>query len=46
MGKPDGKRPLGEDNIKMDMREADCDAVHWIYLAQDRDQWQAYVRAE
>ena len=51
MGKPEGKRPLGrlrcrwEDNIKMDLREVCCDRREWIDLAEDRDQWQAYVRA-
>ena len=50
MGKPEGKRPLGrprdrwEDNIKMDLREVSCDPEEWIDLAEDRDQWQAYVR--
>ena len=49
--KPDGKRPLGksryrrEDNIKVELREAGCDAGDWIDLAQERDQWRAYVRA-
>ena len=44
VGKPEGKRPLGkprhrwEDNIKMDLREV-------VDLAEDRDQWRAYVRA-
>ena len=38
MGKPKGKRPLGrpkrrwEENIKMDLREVDCDAEDWIDL--------------
>ena len=51
MGKPEGKRPLGklsrrwEDNIKMDLREVGCDARNWIDLAEERDQWRAYVRA-
>ena len=51
VGKPDGKRPLGrprrrwEDIIKMDLREVGCDAGGWIALAEDRDQWRAYVRA-
>ena len=51
VGKPEGKRPLGkprrrwEDNIKMDLREVDCDPGEWIDLAEDRDQWRAYVRA-
>ena len=51
VGKPEGKRPLGrprrrwEHNIKMDLREVDCDPGEWIDLAEDRDQWRAYVRA-
>ncbi|KAJ4442380.1 hypothetical protein ANN_03966 [Periplaneta americana] len=50
VGRPEGKRPLGrprrrwEDNIKMDLREVGYDR-EWINLAQDRDQWRAYVRA-
>ena len=49
--KPDAKRPLGrprrrwEDNIRMDLREVGCDRGEWIDLAEDRDQWRAYVRA-
>ncbi|KAJ4444129.1 hypothetical protein ANN_05918 [Periplaneta americana] len=48
--RPEGKRPLGrprrrwEDNIKMDLREVGYDSRDWINLAQDRDQWRAYVR--
>ncbi|KAJ4429722.1 hypothetical protein ANN_21926 [Periplaneta americana] len=51
VGRPEGKRPLGrprrrwEDNIKMDLREVVYDYRDWINLAQDRDQWRAYVRA-
>ena len=51
VGKFEGKRPLGrprrrwEDNIKMDLREVGCDPGEWIALAEDRDQWRAYVRA-
>ncbi|KAJ4444184.1 hypothetical protein ANN_05974 [Periplaneta americana] len=51
VGRPEGKRPLGrprrrwEDNIKMDLREVGYDGRYWINLAQDRDQWRAYVRA-
>ncbi|KAJ4446906.1 hypothetical protein ANN_13607 [Periplaneta americana] len=51
VGGPEGKRPLGrprrrwEDNIKMDLREVGYDDREWINLAQDRDQWRAYVRA-
>ena len=49
IGKPEGKRPLGrprrrwEDNIKMDLQEVGRSYVDWIYLAQDRDRWQAFV---
>ncbi|KAJ4429835.1 hypothetical protein ANN_22039 [Periplaneta americana] len=51
VGRPEGKRSLGrprrrwEDNIKMDLREVGYDGRDWINLAQDRDQWRAYVRA-
>ncbi|KAJ4443967.1 hypothetical protein ANN_05756 [Periplaneta americana] len=51
VGRPEGKRPLGrprhkwEDNIKIDLREVGYDDREWINFAQDRDQWQAYVRA-
>ena len=51
VGKLEGKRPLGrprrrwEDNIKMDLREVGCDLGEWIELADERDQWRAYVRA-
>ncbi|KAJ4436507.1 hypothetical protein ANN_16538 [Periplaneta americana] len=51
VGRPEGKRPLGsprrrwEDNIKVDLREVGYDDRDWINLAQDRDQWWAYVRA-
>ncbi|KAJ4450036.1 hypothetical protein ANN_01443 [Periplaneta americana] len=51
VGRPEGKRTLGrprrrwEDNIKMDLREVGYDGRDWINLAQDRDQWRAYVRA-
>jgi hypothetical protein len=30
-------------NIRMDLREIGWEGVVWIYLAQDRDQWQAFV---
>ncbi|KAJ4429551.1 hypothetical protein ANN_21720 [Periplaneta americana] len=51
VGRPEGKRPLGrprrrwKDNIKMNLREVGYDDRDWINLAQDRDQWRAYVRA-
>jgi hypothetical protein len=44
VGRSEGKRPLRrprrrwEDNIKMDLREA-----NWIQLAKDRVQWRAFV---
>ncbi|KAJ4451324.1 hypothetical protein ANN_02786 [Periplaneta americana] len=50
VGRPEGKRPLGrprhrwEDNIQMDLREVGYDDREWINLAQDRDQWRAYMR--
>ena len=43
------KRPLGrprrrwEDNVKMDLREVDCDPID--PLPEDMDQWRAYVKA-
>jgi len=51
MGKPEGKRPLGrprrrwEDNTKMDLQEAGCGGVDWSELAENRDSWQAVVKA-
>ena len=51
VGKPENKRHLGrprrrwEDSIKMDLREVGSDAGGWIALAEDREQWLAYVRA-
>ena len=51
VGKPEGKRSLGrprriwEDNIKMDLREVGCVPGKWTDLAEDRDQWRAYVRS-
>ena len=48
VGKPEGKSPLGrprEDNVKTDLRKVGCDPGEWIDLAEDRDQWRAYIRA-
>jgi hypothetical protein len=48
-GKPGGKRRLlrhrrtWEDNIKMDLRKTRWADVNWIYLAQERDRWQALM---
>ena len=46
VGKPEGKRQRRRwvDNIKIDLREVGCEPREWIDLAEDRDQWQAYVR--
>jgi hypothetical protein len=33
------------DNIKMDLRKIGWDGRDWIDLAQDRDQWRAFVNA-
>jgi hypothetical protein len=49
MGNPERKRPLGRprcswlDDMKIDLRETECDGVDWIDLAQNRDQWTALV---
>jgi hypothetical protein len=49
VGKPEGKRPLGRprrmwvENIKMYLREIGWNGMDWIDLAQDRDQWRAFV---
>jgi hypothetical protein len=49
VGKPEGKRPLGKqrrrwvDNNKIDLREKEWDGMDWIDLAQNRDQWRAFV---
>jgi hypothetical protein len=48
VGRPEGKRPLGsrrrcESKIKMDLREIGIDGTNWIWLAQDRVQWRAFV---
>jgi hypothetical protein len=48
VGKLEGNKPRGRptcrwvDNIKMDPREL-CTGMHWIDLAQDRNQWRALV---
>jgi hypothetical protein len=49
VGKPGGKRPLERsrrwwvENIKMTLGEIGWDAMDWIDLAQDIDQWRALV---
>ena len=52
VGKSEGKRLLerlrrrSEDDIEMDLREVSCEPGDWIDLAENWDQWRAYVRAE
>jgi hypothetical protein len=52
VGRPKGKGPLGrprhrwEDNIMMDLREIVINGANWIWMAQDRVQWWAFVNAE
>jgi hypothetical protein len=49
VGNPEGKRPLGivrrrwVYNIIMGLREIEGGGMDWIDLAQDRDQWMAFV---
>jgi hypothetical protein len=43
LGKLGGKRSLGEDNSKMDLRKIGRDGTDWIHLDQDRDRWRALV---
>jgi hypothetical protein len=43
VGKPEGKRPLGNDN-KMDLRDIGWDGMNSIDLAQDRDWWRPLVK--
>jgi hypothetical protein len=50
MGKPEGKRPLGRpklrrvENIKIDLREIGWYDMDWINVAQDWEQWWAFVK--
>jgi hypothetical protein len=32
-----------EDNIRIDLKEIGQEGEDWMYLAQTRDQWQAFV---
>jgi hypothetical protein len=49
VGKSEGKRSLGRrrrrwiESIEMNLRDIGRDVVDWIDLAQDRDQWRAFV---
>jgi hypothetical protein len=38
VGKPEGKRLLKKDSIKMDFREIELEVVDWIELAEERNQ--------
>jgi hypothetical protein len=47
--KPEGNNPLGRSisslvfNINMDLGEIGWAGMDWIELAEDRDQWRAFV---
>jgi hypothetical protein len=46
--KLEGRRPLERpwhrcEDMKMDLKEMGWHGAEWIYLAQDRDQWQAFL---
>jgi len=49
VGRPEGKRPLGrprhrwDDKIMIDLREKGINGMKWIWVAQDRFQWQVFV---
>jgi hypothetical protein len=49
VGKPDGKRLIGKpkhrwvDNIKMDLSDRMRYGMDWTDLAQDMDQWRAFL---
>jgi hypothetical protein len=44
IGNPEGRhRRRWEHNIRMDLSEIWWEGVDWIYLAQDRNRWQAVV---
>jgi hypothetical protein len=35
---------MGEDNIKIDLKEMGTEVLDWIHLGQDRDQWRAFAK--
>jgi hypothetical protein len=46
VGKPkplERPRHRWEHNVRLDLREIGRESVDWIHLAQDRDQWRAFV---
>ena len=34
---------ISEDNIKIDLKGTELEGVGWIYLVQDRSQWQSLI---
>jgi hypothetical protein len=38
-----GKTWIWENNIKMDVKDIECEGVDWIHLAPDTDQWQTFL---
>jgi hypothetical protein len=38
-----GARCRLEDNIRIDLRKIVWECVNWMFVAQDRDQWQAFM---
>jgi len=42
VGKPEGKRPHGTENIKMDLQAVEW-GMDWIDLSQDGDRWWVLV---
>jgi hypothetical protein len=50
VGKPEGKKPLGDpdvggDNIRLDFGGVGWGDVDWIDLAKDRNRWRALVNS-
>jgi len=51
VGNPKGERAVGrprckwEETIIMDLKKTVWEVVNWIYLAQDRVKWRAFVNA-
>jgi hypothetical protein len=48
VGKPEEKRSLERprrrwDEIRMDLKETGWGSVRWVHLAQERDEWRAFV---
>jgi hypothetical protein len=42
VGRPEGKRPMGRPRHRWE-EELGIDGANWIWLAQDRVQWQAFM---